>query len=156
MIPKKLSLRHPLPTFGSYSFFQASIWLRDDKVLQKLTKSYKNELRHLFQCCILIPRKCPRKTPFQHTVQWCEGARSPSMPLVSAGPVKNHSEGLRVKSSFMDVYFSVSWVVKFSRVGFKINTILSDIHTNQIIWPKLKTWILVIFHSPFRYSEVPI
>ena len=65
---KKLSLRHPLPTFGSFSFFQASIWLGVDKVLQKLTKSYKNELRHLFQCIILIPRKCPHKTPFQHTV----------------------------------------------------------------------------------------
>ena len=65
---KKLSLRHPLPTFGSFSFFQASLWLGVDKVLQKLTKSYKSELRHLFQCCILIPRKCPRKTPFQHTV----------------------------------------------------------------------------------------
>ena len=24
--------------------------------------------RHLFQCCILIPWKCLRKTPFQHTV----------------------------------------------------------------------------------------
>ena len=65
---KKLSLRHPLPTFGSFSFFQASLWLGVNKVLQKLTKSYKSELRHLFQCCILIPRKCPRKTPFQHTV----------------------------------------------------------------------------------------
>ena len=25
-------------------------------------------LRHLFQCCILIPRKCPRNTSFQHKV----------------------------------------------------------------------------------------
>ena len=65
---KKLSLRHPLPTFGSFSFFQASILLGVDKVLQKLTKSYKSELRHLFQCRILIPMKCPHKTPFQHTV----------------------------------------------------------------------------------------
>ena len=65
---KKLSLRHPLPTFGSFSFFQASILLGVDKVLQKLTKSYKSELRHLFQCRILIPMKCSRKTPFQHTV----------------------------------------------------------------------------------------
>ena len=65
---RKLSLRHPLPTFGSFSFFQASLWFGVDKVLQKLTKSYKSELRHLFQCSILIPRKCPRKTPFQHTV----------------------------------------------------------------------------------------
>jgi hypothetical protein len=64
----KLSLRHPLPTFGSFNFFQASLWLGVNSVLQKLTKSYKSELRHLFQCCILIPRKCPRKTPFQHTV----------------------------------------------------------------------------------------
>ena len=37
-------------------------------MLQKLTKSYKSELRHFFQCCILIAKKCPRKTPFQHTV----------------------------------------------------------------------------------------
>ena len=42
--------------------------LSHNKVLQKLTKSYKSELRNLFQCCILIPMKCPRKTPFQHTV----------------------------------------------------------------------------------------
>ena len=65
---KKLSLRHPLPTFGSFSFFKASLWLGVDKILKKLTKSYKGEHRHLFQCCILIPMKCPRKTPFQHTV----------------------------------------------------------------------------------------
>ena len=65
---KKLSLRHPLPTFVSFSFFQTSLWLGVDKELQKLTKSYKNELKHLFQYCILISRKCPHKTPFQHTV----------------------------------------------------------------------------------------
>ena len=65
---KKLSLRHPLPTVGSFSFFQASIWLGIDKVLQKLTKSYNSELRHLFRCWILIPMKCPHKPPFQHTV----------------------------------------------------------------------------------------
>ena len=65
---EKISLRHPLPTFVIFSFFQASIWLRVDKVLQKITKSYKNELRHLFQCSILILRKRPRKTPFQNTV----------------------------------------------------------------------------------------
>ena len=59
---------HHCVNFGSFSFFQASIWLRVNKVLQKLTKSFNNELKHLFQCCILIPRKCPPKTPFQHTV----------------------------------------------------------------------------------------
>ena len=36
----KLSLRHLLPTFGSFSFFQADKGV--DKVLQKLIKSYKN------------------------------------------------------------------------------------------------------------------
>ena len=61
---KKLSLRHFLPTFGSFSFFQASIWLEVDNVLKKWTKSCKIELKHLFQSCILIPRKCPRKPPF--------------------------------------------------------------------------------------------
>ena len=65
---KKLGLRCPLPTFGSFSFFQASLWLGVDKVLQKLTKSYKNKFKYLFQWCILIPRKCVHKTPFQHTV----------------------------------------------------------------------------------------
>ena len=69
---KKISLRHPLPSFGSFSFFQASLWLGVDKVLQKLTKSYKSKVRHLFQCCNWIPRKCPRKTPHQHTVH-CSG-----------------------------------------------------------------------------------
>ena len=34
----------------------------------KLTKSLKSELTHLFQCCILIPRKCSCKAPFQQTV----------------------------------------------------------------------------------------
>ena len=78
---KKLNLRHPLPIFGSFRFFQASLWLRVDKVLQKLTKSYKSELRDLFQCSILIPRKCPRKTPFQHTV--------PPLPPGSDSPVSH-------------------------------------------------------------------
>ena len=80
---KKLSLRHPLPTFGSFSFFQSSLWLGVDKVLQKLTKSYKLELKYLFQCCISIPRKCPCKTPLQHTVcVWGGGElrRKPSPP----------------------------------------------------------------------------
>ena len=57
---------YPIPTFSSFNFFRASFWF--NKVLQKLIKSYKSELRHLFQYCILIPRKCPCKTPFQHTV----------------------------------------------------------------------------------------
>ena len=58
---KKLRLRYLLPTFGSFSFFQASLWLWSDKVLQKLTKSQKGELWNLFQCYIWIPRKCLQK-----------------------------------------------------------------------------------------------
>ena len=65
---KQLRLRHPLPTFGSFSFFQASLWLGVNKVLQKQTKSYKSVHRHLFQCCILIPKKYSRKNPFKLTV----------------------------------------------------------------------------------------
>ena len=37
----------------------------------KILKFYKNELRYLFQCFILIPRKCPRKTLFQYTRPPC-------------------------------------------------------------------------------------
>ena len=62
---KKLTLRHPSPTFGSFSFSQASIWLRVNKVLQKLQEFDINDLRLLFHCNILIPRKCSRKTPFK-------------------------------------------------------------------------------------------
>ena len=65
---KKLSLWHLLPVFYSFSFFKESLWLVVDKVLQKLKKSYKSDIRLLFQCCILIPSKCPRKTPFQNTL----------------------------------------------------------------------------------------
>ena len=87
-LKKKQSLRHPLSMFGSFSFFQESIWLRVDKVLRKLTKLYENELRHLFQCCILIPRKCPRKTPFQYTVP-----PSPSLDFWSSyGPAQDHHD----------------------------------------------------------------
>ena len=80
---KKLSLRHPLPTFGSFSFFQASLWLGQWGT-SKLTKFYTNELRHLFQCCILISRKFRNKIPvffstvkpiWTCTVQWGGGRR---------------------------------------------------------------------------------
>ena len=64
---KNLSLGYPLLTFGSFSFFHAFIWLGVDKILQKLAKCYESYLRHLFQCYILIPRHCLRKTPFQHS-----------------------------------------------------------------------------------------
>ena len=52
-----------------------------DKVLKKQTKSYKNELRYLFQTCILIPRKCPLKTPFQHTVPPPLGSHRPDIRI---------------------------------------------------------------------------
>ena len=65
---KKLNLWHPIQNFGNFSFFQAFLGLWVYKVLLKLKKSYKSEFRHLFQWCILIPRKCQCKTPFQHTV----------------------------------------------------------------------------------------
>ena len=41
-------------------------WVGKD--ITEILKSYKNELRLQFYCYILIPRKCPRKTLFQHTV----------------------------------------------------------------------------------------
>ena len=84
-LKKKPSLRHPIPTFGSFDFFQTSLWLVVDKVLQKLTKS---DPRHLFQCCILIPIKCLHKTPFQHTVGGGGGNPPPLPPLTR--PILNN------------------------------------------------------------------
>ena len=83
---KKQNLRHPLPTFGSFSFFQASLWLGVNKVIQKLTKSLKGEFRHAYQCCILIPRKCLHSTPFPHT-------GSPPCQPYSVGPEKYTVKG---------------------------------------------------------------
>ena len=62
---------------GSFNFFQTSIWLGVDKVLQEITKSYKNELRHFFQYCTLIPRKCLHKTYSKYSGV---GGQSPPSP----------------------------------------------------------------------------
>ena len=43
------------------------------KGMKELLKFDRNELRYQFHCGILIPRKCPRKTPFK--------ARCPPPPL---------------------------------------------------------------------------
>ena len=48
--------------------FQTSLLLRVEQRLQKLPKFDINDLKLLFHSYILIPRKCPRKTPFK--TQW--------------------------------------------------------------------------------------
>ena len=47
---------------------ESFVWLGVDKDIKEVLKFYKNELRLWFHCTILIPRKCPPKTLFQHTV----------------------------------------------------------------------------------------
>ena len=47
--------------------------------VQKITKYDKNNLRLSFFSCILFPKICPHKTPFQYTV--------PLQPFRSDGPV---------------------------------------------------------------------
>ena len=61
-IPKK---KVNLSNFGSFSYFQTPLSLGVEQGLQKLPKIDINDLRLLFYCYILIPRKCPRKTPFK-------------------------------------------------------------------------------------------
>ena len=95
---KKLSLKHLLPTFGSFSFFQASLWLGVDKVLQKLTKPHQHELRHLFQSCFLISRKCPR---------------TPSLPVVYGQPLF-YSTFLVQEQSFVHLAVLFHNAAKFS------------------------------------------
>ena len=43
-------------------------WLEVGKDVEEILKIYKNELRHQLYCYILILRKYPHKTLFQHTV----------------------------------------------------------------------------------------
>ena len=54
-----------MSNFGSFSYFQTFLSLGVEQRLQKLPKFYINDLRLLFHCNILIPRKCPRKTLFK-------------------------------------------------------------------------------------------
>ena len=54
-----------MSNFGSFSYFQTSLSLGVEQVLQKQPKFDINDLKLLFYCYILIPRKCPRKTPFK-------------------------------------------------------------------------------------------
>ena len=54
-----------MSTFGSFSYFQTFLSLGVKQGLQKLPKFDINDRRLSFHCYILIPRKCPRKTPFK-------------------------------------------------------------------------------------------
>ena len=102
-LKKKLSFRHPLPTFDSFSFFRHPFDSRLMRyILQKLTKSFEIELRHLFQCCILIPKKCLHKTPFQHKV-W-GGGTLPPLPLIPPA--------LPAEQSKINSYLAIAKVTK--------------------------------------------
>ena len=72
-IKRSLSFRHPLPTFGSFNFFQASFWPGVNKVLQKLTKSYKSELRQL---CISMSHPDVQKKSTQNPISHYDVGRS--------------------------------------------------------------------------------
>ena len=54
-----------MSNFGSLSYVHTSLSLGVEQGLQKLQKFDINDLRLLFHCNILIPRKHPRKTPFK-------------------------------------------------------------------------------------------
>ena len=45
----KLDLRHPLPSFGSFGFFQASIWLKNEQTLVKLSSDFYFNVASWFQ-----------------------------------------------------------------------------------------------------------
>ena len=64
-LKKKAKFEYTLSNFGSFSYFQTSSSLGVEQGPQKLQKFDINDLRLLFHCNILIPRKCPRKTPFK-------------------------------------------------------------------------------------------
>ena len=54
-----------MSNFGSLRYFQTSLSLGVEQGLQKLPKFDINDLKLLFNCYILIPRKRLRKTPFK-------------------------------------------------------------------------------------------
>ena len=76
-------------------------WLGVSKDIKEIQKFYKNELRLKFHCYILIPRKCLRKTLFQHTVgggqlppklsrfrRLCQIANSSLKALIACSPFR--------------------------------------------------------------------
>ena len=70
-----------MSNFGSFSYFQT---FRLFGVQQGLPKFDINDLRLLFHCNILIPRKCPRKTPFK-TQCWGVTSSSDGPTLLLCG-----------------------------------------------------------------------
>ena len=73
-----------MSNFGSFCYFQTFLSLRVKLGLQKLLKFDINDLRLLFHCNILIPRKCPRKTPFK-TQCWGVTSSSDGPTLLLCG-----------------------------------------------------------------------
>ena len=53
-----------MSNFSSFSYFHTFLSLGVKQGLQEIPKFDINDLRLLFHCGILIPRKCPRKTHF--------------------------------------------------------------------------------------------
>jgi len=113
---KKLSLRHLLPTFGSFSFFQASLWLGVDKVLQKLKKSYKMSSDIYFNVASWFPVKVHIKPHFN--TQCPTGQEMVISHLCDCLKVWNV---LKKDCLFCQVFFPYRLVevkVKFSESGF--------------------------------------
>ena len=107
-----------------------------------------SELRHLFQCCILIPRKCPRKTPFQHTVP---------PPQILAGQIEVHITFYfrRIWSYLPLQIFRPSYSPAFAKV---LNLANYCTGACPAILPLPSTFlpICLVFHNGARNNEVYI
>ena len=68
-----------------YNFLCETDRLGVGKGFKKLLKFDKYEPRLLFHCCILFPRKCLHKTPFQNTVP-------PPSPLFTRKPFSQNEK----------------------------------------------------------------
>ena len=86
-----------MSNFDSFSYFQTSLSLGVKEGLQKLPKYDINDLRLLFYCYILIPRKCSRKTPFKTQCPPPEISDIPTALLKFRGPI------LRVLNTCQDL-----------------------------------------------------
>ena len=121
-----------MSNFGSFSYFQTSLSLGVGQVLQKLS----NDLKLLFHCYILIPGKCPRKTPFKTQCpmvgiglifkymvgSWGPFIHNCNVLICSGGPAlsfsmyRKHIALWREKITRLDL---ISWPVKLSKTRAK-------------------------------------
>ena len=91
-----------MSNFFILSYFQTFLLLGVEQGLQKLPKYDIYDLRLLFHCYILIPRKCPCKTPFK--------TQCPPPPLYNSDVIYGWPQRLCRPPNAQNIYLPILYV----------------------------------------------